>query len=75
MANVKTAAPDLTEDRILRVAAAMDKLGAGCRQTLYGWVAKGILTPPIKIGLRASGWRESTLNEFIRQREAGSGNA
>jgi prophage regulatory protein len=60
------------DDRIIRVNEAMTKTGAGCRATLYNWVKAGLLPKPIKIGPRASGWRESTLNAYIASREAAS---
>lgn len=63
----KTEAP--RAERILRPPEAAAKLSIG-RQTLYLWVKKGLLPAPIRVGIRASGWRESTLDKFIEAREA-----
>ncbi len=56
-------------DQILRPVAAAQFLGLGL-STIYRLVKLGMLEPPIKIGLRASGWRRSTLDEFLRRRES-----
>jgi prophage regulatory protein len=56
-------------DRIIRACHAGTKLGVG-RSTVYAWVKQGVLPPPIKLGRRASGWRESTLDAFLAQRRA-----
>lgn len=55
-------------DRILRTGESAAKLGVS-RATLYVWVKQGLLQPPLRIGPRASGWRESTLDAFIARRE------
>lgn len=66
---------DLTapaNDRILRPAAAAEKLGYKSRSAVYALVRAGRLPPPIKTSSRASGWRESTLNRFIAECEKAS---
>jgi len=59
------------DDPIYRPKKAMEYLGVQ-RTALYQWVRDGLLTAPIKLGPRASGWRKSTLDNFIKQREAAS---
>lgn len=56
-------------DRIFRPKDAAAKLGV-VRPTLYRWIDLGLLPPPIRLGLRATGWRESALDEFLTRREA-----
>jgi len=54
-------------DRILRPAAAAVKLGIA-RSTLYRLVELRLLEPPTKIGLRASGWKESAIDDYLTRR-------
>lgn len=61
-----------TADRVVRPQETAHKLGYKNRKSVYDLVASGLLPPPIKIGLRASGWRESTLNAYIASRESAS---
>ncbi len=58
----------MDSDQILRPAAAATKLGVS-RATLYVWVKAKRLPPPIKLGPRVSGWRQSTLDNFLAARE------
>jgi predicted DNA-binding transcriptional regulator AlpA len=67
-----TAAAPAIQDRIARPQEAALILGYKSRQSLYDLVSAGLLERPIKIGLRASGWRVSTLNAFLARREAAS---
>lgn len=55
-------------DRVFRPKEAAAKLGVA-RQTIYTWAKLGLLPAPTKYGPRASGWRESVLDEFLRRRE------
>lgn len=61
-------------DQILRPRDAALYLGIA-RPTLYRWAQEGALPAPIKLGLRASGWRRSVLDSFLAQREALGGAA
>ncbi|HVW53027.1 MAG TPA: helix-turn-helix domain-containing protein [Trinickia sp.] len=61
-------------DSILRPREAAARLGVK-KDCLYKWVRKGLLAPPIKIGPRTTGWRESYITSFIAQREAQGGAA
>ena len=56
-------------DKIYRAKEAMAYLSVSST-TLYEWVHKGLLPAPIKLGPRASGWRQSTLDAFIARRQA-----
>lgn len=62
--------PMTTADRILRPAEAAQKLGV-TRQTLYAWQRLGLLPAPARLGLRAVGWKESTLDAWIASRDEG----
>jgi len=58
--------------RMLRPKEVRRRLGDISNATLYDWVAKGKLPPPVKLvdGGNASGWPESTINAIIQQRLA-----
>ncbi len=60
----KTAAATSKRDPILRVQPACQYIGVG-RTTLYSLTRSGALEPPLKIGPRARGWRQSTLDDFL----------
>jgi predicted DNA-binding transcriptional regulator AlpA len=54
-------------DRILRPKAAAAKLSIN-EATLWRWVKLKLLAPPIQLGPRAVGWRESALELYLNQR-------
>ena len=54
-------------DRILRPREAALKLGV-TQKTVHKWSRLGHMPAKIKIGPKAVGWRESTLEAFINQR-------
>ncbi len=58
-------------EQIIRLTAAAAMLGVH-RQTVYRMVWKGMLPRPIKIGMRASGFRLSDLQYFLDAREKAS---
>jgi predicted DNA-binding transcriptional regulator AlpA len=39
------------------------------RSTLVRWEREGKLPPPIRISARVQGWRRSTLERFLSERE------
>lgn len=56
-------------DPIVRFKDVGNVIGCG-RSTTYALIRSGLLSPPIKLGPRACGWRASTLRAFIDAREA-----
>lgn len=54
-----------TFDRILRLNSVLDRTGLS-RSTLYRRVRDGSFPKPIPISLRCAGWRESAINEWLR---------
>lgn len=52
-------------DRFLRLAAVLDRTGLS-RTTLYRMVRAGTFPEQIRIGLRCSAWRESSVLEWQR---------
>jgi predicted DNA-binding transcriptional regulator AlpA len=57
-----------TEDRVVRLGEAWVVLGLPSR-TGFDWVKKGILPRPLALGPRARGYRLSTLQKFLADRE------
>lgn len=45
------------------------------RSTIYLYVTKGLLTAPIKIGVRSVGWPENEISSLNAARIAGKSNA
>lgn len=60
--------------RILRITPLKEKMGLGSSSVVYAHVNQGLLTPPFKIGLRASGWPEHEANAINAARMAGQTN-
>lgn len=56
--------------KILRVPAACDKTGLS-RAGLYGAAKRGLMTSPVKIGERASGWPDTEIEAINRAKIAG----
>lgn len=56
---------------VLRVADAAKYLGIA-RSTLYERVKAGEICKPMKIGERAAGWRQSTLDAYLARCSAAS---
>ena len=55
--------------RFLRCPAVLDRVGVS-RSTLYLMVSQGRFPKPIPIGERATGWLESSVNEWIERKAA-----
>ena len=53
---------------IIRPREAAEYLGIG-RTTLYRLVNRGDLPKPIKLSAQVTGWRLSTLDQFIAERQ------
>jgi prophage regulatory protein len=54
-----------TPDRILRLNAVLDRTGLS-RSTLYRKVDQGTFPRQLKLNTRCSGWRESAVNDWMR---------
>jgi prophage regulatory protein len=52
-------------DRILRLRSVLDRTGLS-RSTLYRKIQQGSFPKQIRIGIRCAGWRESAVNEWLR---------
>lgn len=55
-------------DRILRRPEVESRCGIG-RSTLYDWMAQGHFPQPVKLGVRAVGWKESQIETWLAARE------
>lgn len=62
----------MSDDSILRTNDLLAMLGVS-RSTLFRWVRAGLLPPGIKLGQRAVGWRRSTIERWIEERESQAG--
>ena len=54
-----------TTDRILRLKMVLDRTGLS-RSTLYRKVNEGSFPRQIAISARCAGWRESQINEWMK---------
>lgn len=52
-------------DRILRLDAVLDRTGLS-RSTLYRKVQTGSFPKQVRIATRCTGWRESAINDWMR---------
>lgn len=57
-------------DPLVPPTEAARQLGAH-RVTIHRWVKQGILPPPIRITSRKIGWRQSTIEKLLADREPG----
>ena len=55
---------------ILRKDARATHFANVSRSTLARWEAAGALPPIIRVSRRVQGWRKSTLDAFLAEREA-----
>lgn len=56
---------DQPPDRILRLNTVLDRTGLS-RATLYRKIQDGTFPRQVRIATRCAGWRESTVNEWMR---------
>ena len=54
-------------DKIIRLPAVKEVSGL-CRSSIYEGVAAGTFPAPVKIGVRAVGWRTSDLTNWLQAR-------
>jgi prophage regulatory protein len=52
-------------DRILRLSTVLDRTGLS-RSTLYRKIQVGTFPKQIRIAARCAGWRESAINEWMK---------
>lgn len=52
-------------DRILRLPAVLERTGLS-RSTLYRKIQAGTFPKQVPISIRCAGWRESTVDEWMR---------
>ncbi len=56
---------DERPERILRIGTVLERTGLS-RSTLYRRIESGTFPRQIKIAERCAGWRESAVNEWLR---------
>ncbi|MGH2378172.1 MAG: helix-turn-helix transcriptional regulator [Thermoanaerobaculia bacterium] len=56
-------------DRVLRPAELCALLGVG-KVSLWRWVGAGLFPPPMRLGPAATGWRWSTVERWLDDRES-----
>ena len=57
-------------DRVIRPKELRQLLGGVSKSTLWRWVAKEQFPRPMKLGERAVGWRQSTIDAWLDSRPA-----
>lgn len=65
MANNKKQAGE-KYDRFMRFPEVHERVGL-CRSQIHSMVAEGKFPAPVKIGLRASGWLESSIDKWMAE--------
>lgn len=55
-------------NKILRRPAVENLTGLG-RSTIYSMIAEGTFPRPVKLGKRAVGWPETSVNEWLQSRK------
>jgi prophage regulatory protein len=61
----------VTPEKLLRLPTVIERVGVS-RSTLWSWVREKRFPPPVRLGLRAVGWRESEVAAWIEARVAES---
>ena len=56
-----------TKTNILRLPAVLERVGIG-KTGLYGLISRGEFPPPIKLSVRAVGWCEADVEQWINAR-------
>jgi prophage regulatory protein len=56
---------DENADRILRIKAVLQRTGL-TRSTLYRKIQNGTFPKQVSISVRCAGWRESAINEWLK---------
>jgi len=59
-------------DRVLLPAVVVDLLGLS-RGTIWRMVRRGEFPPPLQLSPRRIGWRRSTVERWLAEREAAAG--
>ena len=57
----------MTHTKIIRLPQVKERTGLS-RSTIYSLIQRGLLKPPIPIGVRAVGWLSADIDEFIQSR-------
>ena len=57
-------------NKLLRLPEVMEKTGVR-RSSVYAWMKDGSFPKQIKMSLRASGWIEREIDEWIERRASG----
>jgi len=52
---------------IIRLPRVMGKVGSS-RSSIYLMISKGLFPKPVKLGVRAVGWKESEIDEWIEDK-------
>lgn len=56
-----------TERAVLRLPDVLTLVGLS-RSTLYAYVKLSMFPPPLKLGVRASGWLAEEVNQWVAER-------
>lgn len=60
--------------KVLRVKQAAEMLSVS-KAILYDWVRAGKFPKPIKLGQRAAGWTLEQIEQWLKERQSGKGQA
>lgn len=62
------------QKQFTRLAGVKKRWGYKSDSGIYNAVARGLITKPVKISLRASGWPDDEIDAIIEARIAGASN-
>ncbi|MGD9949326.1 MAG: helix-turn-helix transcriptional regulator [Desulfobulbus sp.] len=54
-------------ERFLRLGDVLERTALS-RSTVYKKIQEGDFPPPVKVGLRASRWKETSVNQWINEK-------
>jgi predicted DNA-binding transcriptional regulator AlpA len=53
-------------DRIVGFQELMHRLNIRSRSTVYEWIRRKVLAPPLRVGPRLRGWRDSYVQHLVQ---------
>jgi prophage regulatory protein len=55
--------------KILRLNGVLDAIGVK-KSSIYQWIRDGKFPPPVRLGARSVGWRQSDIDAWLESRQS-----